>query len=252
MFALGALKSRNRSIHQYKAMMAKIHIPNVYVFNVGKRPWTGVGGGRTWTIPACPEGQMYSKPIAIPMIVPSERDLADGNGSMDVIPNPALTEIQDVNGFEQQVTGVVDDLIGKSSTSPQLSLYTTNGEWFGVFYSMSEVPKDEEVLAAEDKLRQMQDLIYATGAQMVEQGQEVKATDRLLYNEAASYLGRPFLWGNRDHRLTQCPECGEDVRQGAKVCKHCQLPIDAASVAARDKKRQREAEKMLKGEEQVN
>jgi predicted amidophosphoribosyltransferase len=50
--------------------------------------------------------------------------------------------------------------------------------------------------------------------------------------------------------MDQCPECFEDIRKGATFCKHCNLAIDPASVAARAKKRERENAKLLKDEEE--
>ena len=95
------------------------------------------------------------------------------------------------------------------------------------------------------------ELIYATGAEKVQAGESIAMMDRPRYNEAAMLLGRKPLWGNLDHTRASCPECHEDIIEGANFCKHCQQAIDPASVSARATKRKREAAKLLKDEEEA-
>lgn len=248
------LQKRRRMIQQQRASLAAVKIPSVYIFNVGPKEWCGVGGGAGFTIPACPKGKEYSKPVAISSLFLSEIDLADGANTVGVALDAGLDAVRetvDADGepaFEK-VFGVANDIIGQNSTSSSLGLTTTNGEWFGVFATPNEVPTEEELLTAHDKLKQMMQLIYAHGAEKVQAGEKVPMIDRPRYNEAAAYLGAKPLWGNLDHTKGSCPECHEDIIEGANFCKHCQQAIDPASVAARAKKREREAAKLLKEEE---
>ena len=159
--------------------------------------------------------------------------------------NGCVNGVVEIGGEERKVIGIVNDIIGTDSTSPACSLYTTNGEWLGVFWSHSEEPSDREVAEARAKKKQRDELIYAQGAELVQAGTPVKPSDRVIYNEAAEALGRPQFWGSIEHTLAQCPECRENIIEGANFCKHCQQAIDPASVAARAKKRQRDAEKLL-------
>jgi hypothetical protein len=244
------LQKRNRQILSQQAALSTIPIPNVYIFNVGPRVWRGVGGGKQWIIPACPKGELYGAPVAIPMLNLSEIDLADGGNNMGVVIDSGLSGDQMIGNEMKHAHGVADDIIGKTSTIPGLEINTTNGEWFGLFVSRSEEPSDEEIEEAQSKLREMMQLIYAQGAEKVSAGEKVVPSDRRRYNEAAEYLRVSSLWGSLDHTMDQCPECGEDIRKGAKVCKHCQLPIDDASVAARAAKRSRENSKLLKDEQE--
>jgi hypothetical protein len=244
------LQKRNRPILAQQAALSTIAIPSVYIFNVGPRIWRGVGGGKQWVIPACPEGQRYSDPVEVPMLNVSELDPADGANNMGVCIDAGLSGQQKIGGEFRQVAGVADDIIGRNSTSPALDLYTTNGEWFGVFVSKDAEPSEEELEAAEEKLREMMQLIYSSGAEKVQAGEKVLPNDRKRYNEAAEYLHQKPLWGNLDHTLDACPLCGEDIRQGAKICKHCQRPIDEASVRVFFLKQQKELEDLLAGEPQ--
>jgi hypothetical protein len=247
---VAALQKRNRTIHEQEAALATIDLPMVYIFNVGLREWRGVGGGKEWVIPACPKGARHSEPVAIPTLCISERDLADGGNNLDTIMDAALSGSRKIGKEVKHVMGVADDIIGKNSTAAGLDLHTTNGEWFGVFVTPNEEPEEEQLDAADAKLREMMQLVYQTGADKVAAGERVSMPDRKRYNEAAIHLGTPPLWGKLDHTMAECPECGEDIRKGAKVCKHCQLAIDPASVEARRKKRQKDAAKMEKEAEQ--
>lgn len=243
------LQKRNRQIHEQEAALATVTIPSVYIFNVGPRVWRGVGGGKSYMIPACPKDRAYSEPVVISALCPSEIDLADGGNNMGVVIDAGMSGTRNVAGEVKHVIGVANDVIGTNSAAAALELNTTNGEWFGIFVTANTEPTDEELDAARSKLQQMMELIYATGSEKVQAGQSVPMVDRPRYNEAAILLGRKPLWGNLEHTKASCPECHEDIIEGANFCKHCQQAIDPASVAARAKKRQREAEKLLKEEE---
>lgn len=243
------LQKRNRQIHEQEAALATVEIPSVYIFNVGPRTWRGIGGGKSYVIPACPKDRAYSDPVIIAALCPSEIDLADGGNNMGVVIDAGMSGTRKVGGQEKQVTGVANDVIGTNSTAAALELNTTNGEWFGIFATMNEVPTEAELAEARDKLRQMMELIYAVGAEKVQNGEKVPMVDRARYNEAATLLGKKQLWGSLEHTRATCPECHEDIIEGAHFCKHCQQAIDPASVAARQKKRERDAAKMLKEDE---
>lgn len=243
------LQKRNRQIHEQEAALSTVLIPSVYIFNVGPRVWKGIGGGKSYTIPACPQGSLYSDPVVISALCPSEIDLADGGNNMGVIIDAGMSGTRKVGGESKHVIGVANDVIGTDSTSAALELNTTNGEWFGLFVTSNEEPTDEELAEARGKLKQMMQLIYATGSEKVQAGEKVPMVDRPRYNEAALYLGAKSLWGNLDHTRASCPECHEDIIEGANFCKHCQQAIDPASVQARIKKRARDAEKLMKESE---
>lgn len=249
------LQKRNRSIHQQEAQMKRITIPNVYVFNVGPRVWKGIGGGKSYTIPACPKGSLYSDPVVISALCLSEIDLADGGNNMGVVQDSGMSGSIEVAGEVQAVVGVANDVIGTNSTSPACEMNTTNGEWFGLFVSPNESPTDEELQIANSKWHQMANMIYSQGSQLVEQKMPenpilaLRMQERKIYNEAASALGYKPLWGEGNMALDVCPECQEPIKPNANFCKHCQQAIDPASVSARAKKRARDAEKLMKESE---
>jgi hypothetical protein len=248
------LQKRNRQIFEQQAALSTVVVPDVYIFNVGPREWRGIGGGKSYVIPPCPKGREYSDPVAISALCMSEIDHADGGGNMGVIIDAGMSGTRKVGDELRTVIGVANDVIGTSSTSPACELTTTNGEWFGLFVTANEVPTDEELDLARSKWRQMAEMIYAQGSEIVEQKMPenpiggLRMQERKLYNEAANALGYKHLWGEGNVALEECPECHEAIKPGAKFCKHCQQAIDPASVAARDKKRARDAAKLLKDE----
>jgi hypothetical protein len=250
------LQKRNRAYPLQLAALRNIPLPKIYIYSVGAEPWKGVGGGKEYKINACPKGQRYSEPIEIPMLCLSEVDLADGGNNMGVVQDTALSGTLEVNGEGVFRSGVADDIIGINSGSADLSFYTTSGKWRGAFYSQSNPPLEEEVLAAEEALRQYNLLVYAEGAQRVEQKMAenkdpvLRMKERQNFNRAAVALGYKPLYGEGEMRLGTCPECHEQIMEGANYCKHCQQAIDPATVSARAKKRQKEAAKLMKDDEQ--
>ncbi len=244
------LQKRNRQIQMQEAGLRTVKLPSIYIFNVSRREFRNrIGAGKNYTIPACQPGEEYSEALEIPNLVLSEIDLADGGNNMGVIMNPGLNGVVEIGGEERMVIGIANDIIGTNSTSPALGLYTTSLEWWGVFATLNKTPTKAELDQARSKLQQRMELVYATGAELVQAGKNVPMIDRPLYNEAAEILGRKPFWGTLEHTRAQCPECHEDIIGGATFCKHCQQAIDPASVAARAKKRAKEAEKLLKEEE---
>lgn len=234
------LQKRNRTIHDAEAQLATIPIPEIFIFNVGPREWRDrPAAGKMYTIPACEPGADYSEPLAIKALSVIEFDPADGGNNMGVLTQAALSGVVG----EKQSFGIADDIIGKNSTAAALDIGTTNLEWFGVFVSQSNPPKKAEVVAAKAKRQQMMQMIYSQGKQLVEQNipenpnLSLRMQERKLYNEAAAELGYKPLFGDENLSLENCPECREPIKPGATFCKHCQQPIDPASVAARAKKR---------------
>lgn len=244
------LQKRNRMIHMQQAGLRSVSLPSIYIFNVSQRDFHNrIGAGKGYTIPACKAGEEHSGALEIPTLILSEIDYADGGNNLGVVMNPGINGTVEIGGEERFVIGIANDIIGTNSSSPALGLFTTNLEWFGVFATRNKKPTKEELADARSKLRQRMELVYAAGAELVQAGTAVKPGDRVVYNEAAEVLGRKSFWGSLEHTRGTCPECHEDIIDGATFCKHCQQAIDPASVAARAKKRAKEAAKLLTDED---
>ncbi len=244
---IASQQKRSRDIRLHEGMVKSLKLPTISIFNVSKTPYFNrIGAGRGYTIPACEPGERYSEALKIPALVYSEKDIADGNNTMGTIPNPGIAGVLDINGEDTHVIGIANDILGTHSSSPGLGITTTNLEWMGCFATMNEVPTEAELADANYKRRQRLELIYAQGAELVQHGATISTGDRALYNETAEELGRKRFFGSVEHTKGKCPECLEDINEGAMFCKNCQQAIDPASVAARAKKRATDAAKMMK------
>jgi hypothetical protein len=218
------LKKRTRTLPQMQAALNTIKVPPVYIFNIFNRAWPNrVGAGRSYSIPACEPGEAYSKPVEVSSLVFTEYDPAGGAGVMGVTSDPGMNA--EIDG--QHLIGVTNDIIGTNSTSAALDPFTTNLEWFGVFATMNKVPTKEELAKAKGKLSQMMRLIYAKGAEKIEQNEPVAMLDRGNYNDAANFLGRKPLWGHQEHILDRCIFCQESIQEGAIKCRHCNERLDS-------------------------
>src|SRR5712691_13217216 len=168
---IASQQKRSRDIRLHEGMVKSLNLPTISIFNVSREAfYNRVGAGRGYTIPACGPNQRYSEPLKIPALVYSEKDIADGNNTMGTIPNPGLAGTLDINGEDQHVIGIANDIIGTHSSSPGLGISTTNLEWMGVFATMNETPTEAELADANYKRKQRLELIYAAGAELVQHG----------------------------------------------------------------------------------
>lgn len=184
--------------------------PPLYMFNVGPRRWEFPPNDRgSRFLEACPKGKPYSDALVIPNIVMEIYDLADGGGNM--------------GRLEEDGIDVALGLIHGGPSGPKLSLDTANLEWFGVFVTENEVPTKLEIDNAKKKLHQMMRLVYDTGSSLVSQNADMSKRDgdKVLFNEAAEFLGLRPLWGTDDHIAERCVFCQENIRAGAVLCRHC-------------------------------
>jgi hypothetical protein len=241
-----SLNKRNRTMPTMAAALKTVPAPPVYIFNIWHRPW----GERPYRIPGCKPGKPYSKPLVIDALVLAEYDLGDGGGNMGTTVDPGMEVARSLIGIqsapivkikkrdeddeegEDLVEEIADELIGGIPGG----LFTTDKSWFGVFATMNEIPTAAELELANRKLRQMMQLIYDTGSELLQAGEKVDMLNRRNYNDAAKFLGRAPLWGNQEHTMDRCVYCKEPIVTGAVKCKHCSSRLDTP-----------EAKKLMRG-----
>ena len=237
------LNKRNRTMPTMASALATVAAPPVYIFNIWKRPWDDCG----YRIPACKQGKRYSAPLVIDALVLAEYDLGDGGGNMGTTVDPGMAVALSIIGATKDPTlkvvvdGEAEEVEEEVIGGIPGGLFTTNKEWFGVFATTNKTPTEQELQQADAKLRQMMQLIYDTGSELLQAGEKVDMLNRRNYNDAAKFLGRAPLWGNQEHTMDRCVFCKEPIVAGAVKCKHCGSRLDS-----------QEAKKLMAGDTEAS
>lgn len=191
-------------------------LPPLYIFNIYQKAWAvPLGGLGEFRIPACPEGKPYSEPLIVKGMVRDEYDLGDsGRMSWNALPGEQLAKA----------------IVGLDSSSPQLSEFTTNREWWGVFLSNTKVPTEAELAEAQRKLTALMSIFLERGDALAAQGKlgDIGANERT----AARFLNQKRSWAQLPEKMDNCPGCGEPIRPGVVKCKECGAILDMDKAAA--------------------
>lgn len=187
----------------------------LYIFNTAPREHRTTICGRTWTIPACPEGQDVSAPLVIPGAV-------------------YYTDVKKVHGIEVEfqwmtVDGVdlAQDIVGTSAFRHE----SENLIRWGVFIADSPHPAPRAIENArqhwydrcDEKVREADDA-YALNGGRVDLGGGRSASNIGPDNlEAARVLGveDQKLWARKNLKQVPCDECGTGNLPTAAFCKQC-------------------------------
>jgi hypothetical protein len=176
-----------------QAFAPKYH---VYIFNVGPLQHVVEKGSLgTFRIPSCEPGKKFSRPVVLPSVVSSSYiDAATGAMRTD-----------DVEGKH----------IAKDIVNPYLGGDWSEGQDLsekGVFWTMNEVPTEEELTAARMKMEAFfrKQLAIATELETKNQLTAITPTMRL----AASYFQEDRAWNRIYKKLSDCPVCSEPMKAG--------------------------------------
>lgn len=210
--AAAHVQELNKRIRMPVPDVLKRTLTPAFIFNTHDIEWqVNLGSLGRFIIPACEPGEQYSKPLKVDGFIADEYDLADGTGRMA--------------WFPEEGANVAKDVVGIGSATPQLDLYTTNREWFGVFIAAGERPTKEELASAKAKLTQMMTLLLQHGDRLALQGEKGLAQIGPMERKAAVWLNQKRSWAVLPEKMDNCPGCGEPVRPG--VVKHsCGAVLD--------------------------
>ena len=219
----------SRFIPQVDELVAEVSAANrVYIFNTG--PWTHcreLGSAGRWFIPACSEGEDYSKPVMIEGLVGEPYPI-----------NEVECAIKPLSGKHGQLGGTSSgwdfamQILGEGPHIPRGQSFRP----FGVFLSHSEVPKPEELRAAKALLQQKYvELVryaseaYAQGpvkaAEIIQPDWHFRAARALKKTEAeCPWLANTTVGGER----RECPNCGTAYTVGIAQCASCKNILDEA------------------------
>lgn len=168
----------------------------VYIYNVGplahEVPKGSLG---TFRIAACPLGKKYSVPLILPAIVKSSY----------VDHQTYAMKTDDVEG-KHIAKDIVNPYLGGDWSEGQ------NLEDKGVFWTLNEVPTEEELTGARTKMEVFfrKQLLIATELETKGQLGSITPTMRL----AASYFGEDRPWNRIYKKIGECPSCGEPAKEG--------------------------------------
>lgn len=174
-------------------------VPPIHIFNVGKKTHSvGLGSLGQFYIPAKEEGQRYSKPLILPGI------MFDG-----VAREMTHIELQMQDGNE-----VAQDVIGKGPFKNA----SQNLERVGVFISAGPVPSEEELLAAEEKVRQENIRLVKDADDLYAQGPLQIVNISADHREACVALNQTREWAKMPTQMINCPSCNEPVNPSGARC----------------------------------
>ena len=100
----------------------------------------------------------------------------------------------------------------------------------GVFVCAGARPAPEELRAARERRDAFYHRLIGEGDTMWARGHSFREISD-LHRRAAIGLGVEREWAYVPMRLNDCPACGEKVKQGVAVCKHCGAILDAEKAA---------------------
>ncbi len=150
-------------------------------------------------IPACPKLQQYSL-----LLITSRGDVIDiGDGRR--LP------------FAISAREIADDLLQDLRDH-------------GIFVCAGARPTDEEISAAAARRDAYYHRLIAEGDTLWARGHSFREISD-LHRRAALSIGAEREWAYVPMRLADCPACGEKVKSGVAVCKHCGAILDAEKAA---------------------
>jgi hypothetical protein len=96
----------------------------------------------------------------------------------------------------------------------------------GIFVCAGPRPSDEELATATTRRDDYYHRLVADGDTMWARGHSYREISD-LHRRAAISLGIEREWAYVPMKMSECPACGEKVKTGVAVCKHCRAILDA-------------------------
>ena len=100
----------------------------------------------------------------------------------------------------------------------------------GVFLCAGARPTTEELAAATARRDAYYHRLIAEGDTLWARGHSFREISD-MHRRAALALGVEREWAYVPMRMSECPACGEKVKAGVAVCKHCHAILDAEKAA---------------------
>jgi hypothetical protein len=100
----------------------------------------------------------------------------------------------------------------------------------GVFLCATERPNESEIASATDRRNRYYHKLVAEADTMWARGHSFREISD-LHRRAAIALGIERDWAYVPTQMVDCPACGEKVKPGIAVCRHCRAILDPEKAA---------------------
>jgi hypothetical protein len=100
----------------------------------------------------------------------------------------------------------------------------------GIFVCAGPRPTSEELAAATERRDTYYHRLIGEGDTLWARGHSFREISD-LHRRAAMTLGVEREWAYVPVRMSECPACGEKVKTGVAICKHCHAILDAEKAA---------------------
>ena len=100
----------------------------------------------------------------------------------------------------------------------------------GVFICSGELPADEELARARARRDSWYKQLVAEADEMWARGHSYREISD-MHRRAATAMGLEREWAYVPQRQVDCPACGEKVKPGVALCRHCGAILDADRAA---------------------
>jgi len=166
----------------------------IYIYNVGPWRWIrSMASLGTYTIMECPPGQRHSPPLVIPHLI------------RETIPHEA-SNWRMGNRFEDG-EDVALAILGEGPFQSKEQGYSR----VGVFIAKGEEPTEQELVKAENLLRQYRETQVAEADAYWNAGPQQYQMIVAEHREAAAALGVEREWVKPIRETIECPGCGARV-----------------------------------------
>lgn len=171
----------------------------VTIASISDQDWYISRTHGVYHIPACPKGEAYAV-----LLITSRGDALDLGDNRRF---PFLISAREI----------ADDLLQDLHDH-------------GIFVCAGARPTEEELAAATSRRDAYYHRLVSDGDTMWARGHSFREISD-LHRHAAIALGIEREWAYVPARMIECPACGEKVKPGVAVCRHCRAILDAEKAA---------------------
>lgn len=170
---------------------------------------------------------LVSQPPLVPGLQIRAKKPGERYAFVTKIPSPMVEVYPDVDTSDFRYSTHVGERVAQSICNPDNTTLDqnftaakglgigTNLNEQGVFWSLNDPPKEEEIKAAEARREKYyRGLIEKARTLEISNPKELEATITQDYHLAAEYFGLETTWHYKMVKKEECPNCGDSVKPG--------------------------------------